>query len=112
MCRACGVNDIAVVDPANLEETKTALKNALNNDTVSVVITRRPCALLKSVPKLPPMYTSEKCIGCKKCMGLGCPAISMKDGKAVIDQTLCVGCELCAGLCPVLAIESTAKEGK
>ena len=44
------------------------------------------------------------CVGCKACLGIGCPAISYRDGKAVIDSTQCVGCGGCKGLCPKQAI--------
>ena len=53
----------------------------------------------------------DKCIGCKSCMKIGCPAISMKEGKAHVDFTQCVGCGVCEQLCPVGAFESTGKEG-
>ncbi len=53
----------------------------------------------------------DKCIGCKSCMRIGCPAISIKDKKAHVDETLCVGCGVCEQLCPVSAFESTAEEG-
>ncbi|MEG0894540.1 MAG: 4Fe-4S binding protein, partial [Oscillospiraceae bacterium] len=65
--------------------------------------------LLKNVKHNPPFNVEkDKCVGCKACMKIGCPAISIKDKKACIDQTLCVGCNLCKGLCKFDAI----KEGK
>ena len=71
----------------------------------SVIISRRPCALLKSVKAKPALtVNSEKCKSCKMCMKRGCPALSMKDGKATIDATLCVGCDLCKQLCSFDAI--------
>ena len=66
----------------------------------SVIITRRPCVLLRSVEKHPPYQVEpDKCKGCKMCMRIGCPAISWKDKKAVIDPTQCVGCGVCEQLC-------------
>ena len=65
-----------------------------------MIITRRPCVLLKSVEKHPPYQVEpDKCKGCKMCMRIGCPAISWKDKKAVIDPTQCVGCGVCEQLC-------------
>jgi len=100
LCRAIGINRITVVDPYDLAACDRAVKEELAAAEPSVIISRRPCALLKYVkPKKPLVCDSEKCKNCKMCMKLGCPAISMKNGKAVIDQTLCVGCGVCQQLC-------------
>ena len=59
-----------------------------------------PCALLKYVKHPGPIASDpDKCVGCKSCMRIGCPAISIADGKAVIDNTLCTGCGVCTQLC-------------
>lgn len=105
LCNALGINRVRVVDPYNLKECETAIKEELAVDEPSVIISRRPCVLLKSVKALPSLNVdASKCKSCKRCMGLGCPAISMKDGKAVIDNTLCVGCGVCKQLCAFDAI--------
>ncbi len=105
LCHAVGIDNVAVCDPYNLDETIAVIKEQLEKDGPSVVISRRPCALLKYVKHNPPFSVeADKCIGCKMCMSIGCPAISIKDGKAQIDNTQCVGCGVCKGLCKKSAI--------
>ena len=80
-------------------------KEELAKAEPSVIISRRPCMLLKYVKAKPAVKVNEdKCVGCKMCMKLGCPAISFRDKKACIDATQCVGCGVCSGLCPFGAI--------
>lgn len=106
LCRAIGIKRVRVVDPYRLAETEAAIKEELAADEASVIISRRPCALLKYVKHNPPVAVeSDKCVGCKMCMKLGCPAISMRDGKAVIDHTQCVGCGICQEQCKIGAIK-------
>ena len=112
LCRAMGFKRVRVVDPYNLKECDQAVKEELSADEASVIISRRPCALLKYVKhKAPLAVNKDKCIGCKSCMKIGCPAISMKEGKAHVDFTQCVGCGVCEQLCPTHAFVSTEKEG-
>ncbi len=106
LCKAIGIKRVRVVDPYSLAETEAAIKEELAADEPSVIISRRPCALLKYVQHKPALKVeSDKCKSCKMCMKLGCPAISMKDGKAVIDHTQCVGCGICKEMCKFGAIE-------
>ncbi len=108
LCRAMGFERVRVVDPYNLEECDRVLKEELAAETRSIIISRRPCALLKYVRHNPPLSVStEKCVGCKSCMRIGCPAISMHGRKAHVDSTLCVGCNVCSQLCRVGAFESS-----
>ena len=112
LCKAMGFNRVRVVDPYDLKACDQAVKEELAANEPSVIISRRPCALLKYVKHNAPLKVNkDKCIGCKSCMKIGCPAISMKEGKAHVDNTLCVGCGVCEQLCPVGAFESTGKEG-
>lgn len=106
LCRAMGIERVKVVDPYNLKECDQVLKEELAAQEPSVIISRRPCVLLKSVKPQPALkVNADKCIGCKSCMKIGCPSISFRDGKAVVDHTTCVGCGVCQQLCPVDAIE-------
>ena len=110
LCRSVGIKRVRVVDPYNLAECDQAVKEELAVSEPSVIISRRPCALLKYVKhKAPLIANSDKCVGCKSCMRIGCPAISIVDGKAKIDNTLCVGCGVCQQLCKFDALE-TGKE--
>jgi len=107
LCRAMGFERVRVVDPYDLAQVDQALKEELAAPEPSVIISRRPCALLKYVKAKPALKADpEKCRGCKKCMKLGCPAISMKNKKAAIDPTLCVGCGVCQQLCAFDALEA------
>lgn len=107
LCRAMGFSRVTVVDPYDLSECDRVLKEELAAAEPSVIISRRPCALLKYVKHNRPITAvREKCVGCKSCMRLGCPAISIRDGKAAIDTTLCVGCGVCAQLCKFDALQA------
>ena len=107
LCRAMGFEHIRVVDPYDLKQCDTVLKEELAIDAPSVIISRRPCALLKYVKHNPPLKVdTDACRGCRSCMKLGCPAISIKDKKAVIDNTLCVGCGVCQQLCAFDALKA------
>lgn len=100
LCRAVGIKRVRVVDPYDLKACDEAVKEELSFDEPSVIISRRPCALLKYVKHPGPIKADEdKCIGCKACMQIGCPAISISDGKVKIDNTLCTGCGVCSQLC-------------
>ncbi len=111
LCRAMGFNRVRVVDPYDLKACDAAVKEELAANEPSVIISRRPCALLKYVKHNAPLTVNkDKCVGCKSCMRIGCPAISIKDGKARVDATLCVGCGVCEQMCGVKAFESTKKE--
>lgn len=109
LAKAVGIDRVRVVDPYNLKECEDVIREEVAADEPSVVISRRPCALLKYVKHNPPLkINKDKCVGCKMCMKIGCPAISMRDGKSEIDFTQCVGCNVCSQLCKFDAIE----EGK
>ena len=100
LCKSIGINRVRVIDPYNISECDEAVKEELAAHEPSVIITRRPCALLKTVKAKPALWVEpDKCKSCKACMKIGCPAISMKDNKATVDPTLCVGCGVCTQMC-------------
>ncbi|HAN20994.1 MAG TPA: indolepyruvate ferredoxin oxidoreductase subunit alpha [Clostridiales bacterium] len=108
---AVGINRVKVVDPFDIEQVKKAVSEELEAEEPSLIISRRPCALLKTVKHNPPMKVDRDiCTGCKACLQVGCPAISQTKAengktKAFIDNTQCVGCEVCASSCKFNAIK-------
>ena len=125
LCKAMGIENVSVVDPYDLAETDRIIKEETQKEGPSVIISRRPCVLLKNVRTAKPLRVNpDKCTGCTACMKIGCPAISMKEHPAlrvpatsttprvaVVDQTLCVGCNVCVQMCHFDAYEGMSKEG-
>lgn len=113
LCRALGVRDIQTVDPYDLAATRAALLSAMGRPEPSVVITRRVCMLERrgsAERKLPLFVDADKCVSCKACLKLGCPAIEWngaagEKGKAVVNKLLCVGCGVCRQVCKFDAFE-------
>ena len=105
LCRALGFNRVRVVDPYDLKAVEEAVTEELAAKEPSIIISRRPCVMIKGTVHKPPISVDEsKCVGCKQCMSIGCPAIAVKDKKAYIDPTLCIGCKVCSQMCKFEAI--------
>lgn len=105
LCRALGFNRVRVVDPYDLIAVEEAVTEELAAKEPSIIISRRPCVMIKGTVHKPPISVDEsKCVGCKQCMSIGCPAIAVKDKKAHIDPTLCIGCKVCSQMCKFEAI--------
>ena len=106
LCRAVGFNRVRVVDPYQLDEVDRVLKEELQAEEPSIIISRRPCVMIKGTVHNPPLVPDTgKCIGCKACMQIGCPAIAVRDKKVSIDPTLCIGCKVCTQMCKFGALE-------
>ena len=105
-----GFKNVIIVDPQDLAAMEQAVQDALASEVPAAIIARRPCLLIKrlkhNIGKCE--VDQDKCIGCKKCLSVGCPAVIVENKKARIDLTQCVGCTVCAQVCPKAAI--TRKE--
>ena len=105
LCRALGFNRVRVVDPYDLKAVEETVTEELAAKEPSIIISRRPCVMIKGTVHKPPISVDEsKCVGCKQCMSIGCPAIAVKGKKAHIDPTLCIGCKVCSQMCKFEAI--------
>ena len=105
LCRALGFNRVRIVDPYDLKAVEEAVTEELAAKEPSIIISRRPCVMIKGTVHKPPISVDEsKCVDCKQCMSIGCPAIAVKDKKAHIDPTLCIGCKVCSQMCKFEAI--------
>ena len=105
LCKALGFNRVRGVDPYDLKAVEVAVTEELAAKEPSIIISRRPCVMIKGTVHKPPISVDEsKCVGCKQCMSIGCPAIAVKDKKAHIDPTLCIGCKVCSQMCKFGAI--------
>ena len=110
LCKAVGIDRVRIVDPFDVKAMEAAVREETAADEPSVIIAQRPCALLKYVK-----YTGhcrvnpDTCRDCRVCMKLGCPALTVRGGRVVVDETQCNGCGLCVNVCPFHAIEKEAE---
>jgi len=109
--KGIGIEHVYTVEPYDIKKIEEVLQREVARDDISVVIVKGPCALISEFERKAYFYVDEdKCTGCKLCLGVGCPAISMEGDYSRIDKYLCTGCSLCVRVCPFDAI--VQKEGK
>ena len=111
LCKAVGVKNVITIDAFDIANLEKTIKQSVNGDTLTVIIAKAPCALLKG-QKFPYVCEcdSANCKKCGMCLKIGCPAITKQaDGTIKIDQTMCNGCGLCKSYCKFNAINKVER---
>ncbi len=101
LARTIGIKRVFEVDQYDYEKTKKIIEREINTDELSVIVALRPCVLAPRKIKDAPLVVTDKCIGCKRCLRIACPAIDFTNNMAVINANLCTGCNVCQNVCPV-----------
>lgn len=105
IAKACGFEEIHVVDPYDQETTCKAVKESISSNNPSLIISRAPCILHEKKPVGPMVSVNDDiCVECGQCLDLGCPGIEARSGHPHINEILCGGCQLCVQVCPCSAI--------
>ncbi len=111
LCKAVGIDRVRVVDPFDVRAMEAAVREEVAVKEPSVIIAQRPCALLKYVKYSGHCRVNpDACRDCRVCMKLGCPALTIREGRVTVDTTQCNGCGLCVNVCPFHAIEKEAEQ--
>lgn len=110
LVKALGIKRVQVVDPFDMSNLKKVIATEMATPEPSVIIARRPCALLLKGGATPYVVEDDTCISCRACIRLGCPAISGVGTKITIDPNLCTGCGVCEQVCPVTAIKKVGDQ--
>ena len=111
LCRSVGVQNVVEINAFDVKGLEELIKESVNSDTLTVIITKSPCVLLKG-QKFPNkcVVDADACKKCGMCMKIGCPAMTRsEDGKVKIDATMCNGCGLCQNSCKFNAIKTVEK---
>ncbi|MCM8769767.1 MAG: indolepyruvate ferredoxin oxidoreductase subunit alpha [Candidatus Omnitrophica bacterium] len=109
LCQACGAKQVIILDPYQVAESLSVLKQLKDQPGVRVIIFRRACILLeKTHHRFEITLDEDKCQGCQVCFYLGCPAIEWVNNRPVINNS-CTGCGLCVAFCPHQALNKYEK---
>lgn len=103
LCKAIGIPNVVVVNAYDMKAVEKILREEVQKEEPSVIITQAPCRLIVK-EKFKPYKVSNECILCGACLKLGCPAINKGEKQININQSLCAGCGLCSSICPKKAI--------
>ncbi len=101
LAKTIGIKNVFEIDQYDYKNTKHILEREIYKEELSVIVAKRPCVLAPKKIKDTPFVVTDKCIGCKRCLRIACPAIDFKDNRAIIDETICTGCAICEQVCPV-----------
>lgn len=113
LAKAVGIERVRIADPFDIKEFEKIVAEEIQTDEPSVIISKRPCVLLKNVCYEGDQRISiEKCKKCRKCLTIGCPAIVDKGDRIEINSALCVGCRLCTKVCSFNAIEKAGENNE
>ncbi len=112
LAKAVGIERVRIADPFDIKEFEQVVKEETQSDEPSLIISQRPCALLKNVRYEGPRMINENCRKCRSCLRIGCPAIVDKGDRIIINTALCVGCKLCTKLCSFNAIVKAGDENE
>ncbi|TCT16829.1 indolepyruvate ferredoxin oxidoreductase alpha subunit [Natranaerovirga pectinivora] len=100
LCKSVGIKHVRSVDPFNLKEVESVIKEEVNREEPSVIIACAPCELLdKKTKRILSNINQDECKTCGICMKIGCPAIQKKQGVIQVNDALCNGCGLCIEVC-------------
>ncbi len=108
LVRALGVEHVSVIKPFKVKKSIETIKEALEFEGVSVIISKEPCVLYAKSMKMMtprPFMITDKCKNHRDCITtIACPSFFIENGRPAIDANTCVGCAVCAQICPENAI--------
>jgi TPP-dependent indolepyruvate ferredoxin oxidoreductase alpha subunit len=108
IAKAVGIEKVEVIDPYDIKAATAKIRETLEYNGPSVIISQRPCPLL--IERGKPRQVKDECNACGVCVkAFGCPAISLQKEHAEIDATLCYGCGVCEIVCPFDAVRRKEK---
>jgi indolepyruvate ferredoxin oxidoreductase alpha subunit len=109
--KACGIKNVATVDPYDIQPTVEVIRTAVASDEPWLIVARSPCPLsVKKNPGEPRRVNQELCRKCKLCLRLGCPAIEWVNDQIRVNELLCGGCAMCEKTCKEGALEVASGE--